>query len=68
MIDDDKVSFIVKRTGLPREVIVKVLEAEEEFYYMKLEEYMSYEEYVRKTTRHYFIKVLQSIVKTISDL
>jgi len=48
MIDDDKVSFIVERTGLPREVIVKVLEAEEEFYYMKLEEYMSYEKYVRK--------------------
>jgi len=48
MVDDDKVSFIVKRTGLPREVIVKVLEAEEKFYYMKLEEYMSYEEYVRK--------------------
>ena len=48
MVNDDKVSFIAKRTDLPREIIVKVLEAEEEFYYMKLEEYMSYEEHVRK--------------------
>ncbi len=48
MVDNDNVSFIARRTGLPKEVIVKVLEAEEEFYYMKLEEYMSYKEYFRK--------------------
>jgi len=48
MIDDEKISFIAKRTNLPKEVIEKVLEAEEEFYYIKLEEYMSYKEHIRK--------------------
>ncbi len=48
MADEDKVSFISKRTGLPKEIVIKVLEAEEEFYYSKLEEYMKYEERLKR--------------------